>query len=140
MRLRFLFHVMLFVALAGIGAWIAYQGVVAPTRFGPLDIDVETAAMYWFALLIYGFTNLLLYYPLRRSWGALLIGHIVAAMIAVASTATVVTLGIRNSPTPPDAPSASAGEGSTAPAPAPPSGQPLPLPKPEESAEPHPGQ
>ncbi|MGI8739854.1 MAG: hypothetical protein ACR2KU_09535 [Gammaproteobacteria bacterium] len=98
MKSRIIFHLVAFAGLLGAGAWIAYQGVVAPTRLGPLHVNIETAAIYWFTLLVYCFVCLLLYYPLRRrAWPVLLIGHASAAAIALASTSTVTTLGARNS-------------------------------------------
>jgi len=98
MKSRIIFHLAVFAVLVGAGAWIAYQGVVAPTCIGPLDVNIENATIYWFTLLVYGFVCLLLYYPLRRrAWPVLLIGHASAAAIALASTFTVTTLGARNS-------------------------------------------
>jgi hypothetical protein len=125
MKTRILGHLIAFVVLIGVGVWIAYQAVKAPMRIGPLLVDVELAAMYWFALLVYAFIVLMLYYPLRkRSWWALLIGHALAGTLAIVSTAIVVTLGHRNATSPSKAAeSAAIGtdvEGSSA--------QPLPLP------------
>ncbi len=125
MKTRILGHLIAFAVLIGIGLWIAYQAVRAPMRVGRLFIDVELAAMYWFALLVYAFIVLMLYYPLRkRSWWALLIGHALAGTLAIASTAIVVTLGHRNATsagTPAESAAVGVGvEGSSA--------QPLPLP------------
>jgi hypothetical protein len=137
MRVRLVFHVLAFALLIGIGIWIAYLGIYAPTHHvGPLTIDLEAAVMYWFALLVYSFICLLLYYPVRRrSWPILVLAHGIAVMIALASTATVVTLGQRHAEIPigmstdPDAAEADAAAGA-------PPGQPLPLPSPADSPEP----
>lgn len=130
MRTRIVLHLVVFAALLGIGAWVAYQSVVALVRIGPLEISVETAAMYWFTLLVYLFVCLVVCYPLRRraSW-ALLMGHAVAVIIALTSTATLVTLSYRNAPQASSAPAASAG----APATEDPSAQPLSLPPENQS-------
>lgn len=94
MTTRVAVHVIAFAVLSGVGLWIAYRAVIAPMRIGPLQVDVELAAIYWFALLSYAFVVLMLYYPLRkRAWWMLLIGHVVAGTIAVVGTATVVALG-----------------------------------------------
>jgi hypothetical protein len=129
MKKRTVLHLVVLVALLGIGVWIGYRGVVAPTHLGPLTIDLDLAAMYWFALLIYGFIGLVLYYPLRRrSWPVLLIGHGFAAAVALVSTATVITLGHQRAPARVDAPAESTEAAKKLPQFAGPSGQPLPLP------------
>ncbi len=139
MRARFALHLVAFAALIGIGVWIAYRGLVAPGRYGLLNIDLQLAAMYWFALLVYGLIGLLLYYPLRwRSWRTLLIGHGFAAAVALASTATVIILGQRHAPASDSAPAV--GAGNIAPAAGAQSAQPLPLLTPEELAESNQGQ
>lgn len=87
-------HLIAFALMIGVGLWIAYQAVMSPVRIGPLFVDVELAAIYWFALLSYAFVILMLYYPLRkRAWWALLVGHAVAGTFAIAGTAIVVALG-----------------------------------------------
>ncbi|MBA2492718.1 MAG: hypothetical protein H0V34_13825 [Gammaproteobacteria bacterium] len=119
MKSRIIFHFVAFAGLFGAGAWIAYQGVVAPTRIGPLAINIENATIYWFTLLVYVFVWLLLYYPLRRrTWPVLLIGHASAVAIALASTFTVISLGSRNSPDARILPSESAQTRETIPPPA----------------------
>lgn len=136
MKIRLIVHLVAFVILVGAGAWIAYRGVVAPTQVGQLDIDVEFAAMYWFALLIYGFVCIVLYYPLRRRfWPLLLIGHASAAAIALVSTFTVIALGERNNPSPNEVPSESThAHGAISPRPdVEPGALPLPLPSREDS-------
>ena len=125
MNTRILGHLIAFVVLIGVGVWIAYQAVKAPMRIGQLLVDVELAAMYWFALLVYAFFMLMLYYPLhKRSGWALLIGHALAGTLAIVSTAIVVTLGHRNA-TSPSKPAESAAVGTDVEGP---SAQPLPLP------------
>lgn len=129
MKNRTLVYLVALAALIGIGIWIAYQGVVAPTRVGPLMIDIDLAAMYWFALLIYGIVGLILYYPLRgRSWPTLLIGHGFAIAIALVSTVTVVALGHQRAPARADVPVENVDADDRMPDSADPSAQPLPLP------------
>jgi hypothetical protein len=131
MKRRLLLHLVVFAALIGIGVWIAYRGVVSPGPFGPVTIDLDVAAMYWFALLIYAFVGLMLYYPLcGRLWWVLLIGHGFAAGIALVSTTTVVMLGHRHSPAPSNVPAVSTQASNTASDADALSGQPLALPEP----------
>lgn len=128
---RITLHLIFFAALIGAGIWIAHQAVVAPRSIGPIQINIEAAAMYWFALLVYGSVCLVLYYPLRRqAWWALFIGHAMAVVIALGGTATVVTLGYRNIPEAYDIPAESAGMSKSTPGTDDPSVQPLPLPPP----------
>jgi hypothetical protein len=135
MKLRLICHVAVFAALIGAGALIAYRGVIAPTQLGPLEINLETAVMYWFAVLVYGLIALLLYYPLRnRSSSTLILGHGVAVAIALAGTAAVIALGHRHSAPSPDTAIA---DRITPEVGAPP-GQPLALPEPDETTEPQP--
>jgi peptidoglycan/LPS O-acetylase OafA/YrhL len=130
MKTRTLLHLVALVALVGFGVWIAYQGISAPIRLGPLDVDLDSAVMYWFALLVYLFIGLVLYYPLRtRSWRALLIGHVTAVTIALASTATVIMLGYQHAQ--PQAPAAGTSLGTRVRATGNPSAQRLPLPPPD---------
>lgn len=131
MKIRVIAHIVAFVLLAGVGAWIAYQGVVAPIRIGRLDIDIELAAIYWFALLIYAFVCLVLYYPLRRrAWPMLLVGHASAVAIALTGTFIITTLGAQNSSDARAVPSESAQALEEVPPPsdADPDALPLPLP------------
>jgi hypothetical protein len=129
MKSRTVLHLVALVTLIGIGVWIGYRGVVAPTHLGPVAIDLDLAAMYWFALMIYGFVGLVLYYPLRkRSWWVLAIGHGCAAAIALTSTAALVALGHQRAPARVDAPAESTQAAKDLPNFGHPSGQPLPLP------------
>jgi hypothetical protein len=137
MKVRLVAHLVLFATLLGLAAWFAYRGIAAPTQIGPLEINLETAAMVWFAVLIYGLVGLLLYYPLRgRSASILIIGHSVAAAIALASNAAVVTLGHRHSAPPADTIVEDDKPAGDLPGAGAPPGQPLPLPEPGAATEP----
>jgi hypothetical protein len=137
MRSRFVFHALAFALLIGIGVWIAYVDIFTPTQhLGPVKLDLETAVMYWFALLVYGLVCLLLYYPVRRrSWPILMLAHGVAIAVALASTATVVALGQRHAETSLEV-STGPEPGAAVPDEGAPNGQALPLPVPAESPEP----
>lgn len=133
MKSRVIAHLVAFVLLAGVGAWIAYQGVVAPIRIGRLDINIELAAIYWFTLLIYAFVCLVLYLPLRkRTWPVLLMGHVSAVAIALTSTFTITILGARNSADAQTVPSESAQALEPVPPPSDTAPDALPLPLPPD--------
>jgi hypothetical protein len=133
LTLRAVSHLILFAALLAAGLWIGYRAVAAPADVGSLEITIDLAAMYWFALFIYGFVCLMLYYPLRRqTWWMLLLGHAVAVSIAVASTATIVRLGQQQASAPAGVPAESAALNGSSSATDDPSVQVLPLP-PEDS-------
>ena len=94
MILRLIFHISLLSALVALGIWVIYQDLLPAQQGGFSTLDGLAAAMYWFALLIYGLFSSLAYVVLRRrSFQSLMIAHLFSAGIGMLCAVGIVILG-----------------------------------------------
>ncbi len=89
MSLRFVLHISLCVLLAIAGWWL-YQQLSVNSNYSVSSIQV---ASYWFGILIFILFSWIFYWILhRRSVKAWVIALIIAALIAVVSTAALLII------------------------------------------------
>ncbi len=91
MSIRFGLHLGTLVVLAALGSWIVWRALSPQPAEHAAVIGGVQAASYWFAFLIYGLLASILYlFVRRRSVRALVIAHVVSALLAVVATVSLV--------------------------------------------------
>ncbi len=91
---RLIFHVCLLLLLSALGVWLIQQDLLPAHQGGFSKLDGLAAAMYWFALLVYGlFSSVAYLFLRRRSFQSLMIAHLFSAGIGTLGAVGIVILG-----------------------------------------------